>query len=148
MPSPDFSPPRVLIDIDVVLDVLARRMPFFTHSAAVLAACEVGRCQGMVAAHTITTLFYLLSKHHDSSFARVQLGNLLRIVNVATVDGDVIYSALTTRSADFEDAVQMAAAVTAAADYVVTRNLAHVRGGPITALTPSELLPLLRAVRD
>ena len=38
MPDSTAVPPSVLLDVDVVLDVLARRKPFFSDSAAVLAA--------------------------------------------------------------------------------------------------------------
>ncbi len=139
------DPPLVLVDVDVVLDVLARREPFVVDSAALLAACEMGRCRGMVAAHTVTTVSYLLEKHRDAAYARRQLAELLRIVRVASVDVAVIDRALTSAFGDFEDAVQMAAAVAAGADYVATRNVKDFSAGPIPAVTPAELLPLLRS---
>ena len=137
---------RVLLDVDVVLDVLTRREPFFQDSAALLAACETGRCDGLVAAHTVTTLWYLLAKYHDAAYARGRLSDLLRIVRVAAVDEDVIERALVGALADFEDSVQMAAATTAAADYLVTRNLADFSGGPIPALAPAEFVTLVDKV--
>jgi predicted nucleic acid-binding protein len=137
---------RVLLDVDVILDVLARREPFFGDSAALLAACETGICEGLVAAHTVTTLWYLLAKHHDAAYARSRVSELLRIVQVAPVDADVIQRALVGGLADFEDGVQMAAATGAAADYVVTRNLADFSRGPVPALAPAELLALLDAI--
>ena len=103
MASPGPPGLRILIDVDVVLDVLARREPFFASSAAVLAACETGRCVGLVAAHTVTTLFYLLSKYHDSRFARTQVADLLTIVEVAAVDGSVIRQGL---AAQVEESVR------------------------------------------
>ncbi len=136
---------RVLLDVDMILDVFTRREPFFQDSAAVLAACETGRCDGMVAAHTVTTLWYLLTKYHDTAYARERVADLLRIVAVAPVDEDVIRRALTGGFADFEDGVQMAAATGAAADYVATRNLADFSRGPVPALAPAELVALLDA---
>jgi len=136
----------VLIDVDVILDVLTRREPFFADSAALLAACETGRCAGLVAAHTITTLWYLLAKYHDSSYAREKTAELLRIVRVAPVDEEVIRAALSLGLADFEDAVQGQAAAAAGADYVVTRNLSDFSRGPVPAIAPAELLPLLPGV--
>lgn len=145
MGEPAPRTPRVLLDVDVILDVLARREPFFADSAAVLAACETGRCTGMIAAHTATTLAYLLTKFHDSAHARRQLADLLRIVEAASVDGEVMCRALAGGFADFEDGVQMCAAAVAGADYVVTRNLPDFSKGPVPALTPAELLPLLHS---
>ena len=134
---------RLLIDVDVVLDVLTRRNPFFADSTAVLAACETGRCAGAVAAHTLTTLWYLLTKYHGRAYAREKTAELLRIVEVAAVDQEVIHAALVLDFSDFEDAVQSQAAAAAGADYIVTRNLADFSRGPVSAITPAEVLTLL-----
>ena len=100
MASPVTLRYRILIDVDVVLNVLSRREPFFASSAAVLAACETG-LEGLVAAHTVTTLFYLLSKYHDARYARTQIADLLSIVQVAAVDSVVIRQALAAQAEDF-----------------------------------------------
>jgi predicted nucleic acid-binding protein len=134
---------RLLIDVDVVLDVFTRREPHFADSAALLAACETGRCAGVVAAHTITTLWYLLAKYHGKARAREKTAELLRVVGVAAVDEQVIHAALALDFADFEDAVQSQAAAALGVDYVVTRNLADFSRGPVSAIAPAELLPLL-----
>ena len=49
--------PAVLIDLNVLLDVLQKREPFYETSAGLLAAVETGQVQGFVAAHSLTTLF-------------------------------------------------------------------------------------------
>lgn len=136
---------RVLLDVDVVLDVLTKREPFFQDSVALLAACETARCEGYVAAHTLTTLWYLLTKHHNATYTRGRVSDLLRVVGVAPVDGEVIQRALVGEFADFEDGVQMAAATGVAADYVATRNLTDFSRGPVPALAPAELVALLDA---
>ena len=143
MAEPVTRPLRVLLDVDVILDVLTQREPFFEDSAALLAACETGRCEGLMAAHTVTTLWYLLAKYHHAAYARGRVADLLRIVRVAAVDEEVIQRALVGGVADFEDGVQMAAATAVAADYLATRNLADFSKGPIPALAPAELLALL-----
>ena len=134
---------RVLVDVDVLLDVLARRAPHYEHSAEVWAAVETGRIEGLIAAHTATTVHYLLTRHHDRQTASAGLADLLRVFGVAAVDGDVLHEALLLGWDDFEDAVQMAAAVAADATYLVTRNVADYRGGTVTVLQPGELAALL-----
>ena len=49
--------PTVLIDLNVILDVLQRREPFYAASAAILAHAENRHIRGLVAAHSFTTLF-------------------------------------------------------------------------------------------
>jgi hypothetical protein len=80
---PDGS--RALLDVNVILDVLQRRRPFYDNSAAVLAAAETGRFVGLVAAHGVTTLFYLLAKYGSPERARAR--ELLSALEVAPVDG-------------------------------------------------------------
>ena len=134
---------RVLFDLNVILDVLLRREPFYAASARALSLAETGRVEGLVAAHSLTTLFYLAARDQSPEQARVILGELLRFLSVAGVDGTVIEQALHLPYRDFEDAVQMMAAVQAGAAYVVTRNAADYRGGPLPALQPAELLALI-----
>ena len=135
--------PKVLFDLNVILDVLQRREPFYPMSARVLASAESGQVEGLVAAHSLTTLFYLVARDQSPEQARVILSEILRFLSVAGVDGAVIEQALNLPYRDFEDAVQMMAAVQAGAAYLVTRNVSDYRAGPLPALQPAELLALL-----
>ena len=54
---------RLFLDINVVLDVLTRREPWWRDSAAVLSLLEADEVSGMIAAHSVTTLHYLCAKH-------------------------------------------------------------------------------------
>jgi predicted nucleic acid-binding protein len=134
---------RALIDLNVILDVLQRREPFFQDSAGVLAAAELGNIEGLVAAHSLTTLFYLMSKGESAERARVSLTDLMQFLQVAAVNQEVLEQALNLPYSDFEDAVQMMAAVRAGARVLVTRNVHDFRHGPLPVLQPVELLALL-----
>ncbi|MFV1989026.1 MAG: PIN domain-containing protein [Gemmatimonadota bacterium] len=134
---------RVLIDINVVLDVLADREPFADESAAVLAQVEAGNLEGLLAAHTITTLHFLLARHLGKSRTRKVLTDLLHLVDIVPVDEDRIRHALSANWSDFEDAVQAACAEKAEATYLVTRNKRDFKKSAVTPVTPAELLALL-----
>ena len=135
--------PRVLIDLNIILDVLQKREPFYAMSARVLACAETGLVEGMVAAYTMTTLFYLFAKDQSAEKARVALTELLQFLSVASVGQATIERALNLPYSDFENAVQMMAAVQADAQYLVTRNVQDYRSGPLPALQPAELLALI-----
>lgn len=134
---------RVLIDLNLILDVLQQREPFYLLSARVLAAAETGLIEGYVAAHTLTTLFYLIAKDQSPETARVSLTELLQFLAVAAVDQDTIEQALTLPYKDFEDAVQMTSAVQVGAQYLVTRDVRDYKAGPLAVIQPAELLALL-----
>ena len=133
---------RVLVDVNVLLDVLADREPFAGDAQAVLARIEEGTLQGLVAAHTMTTLHYLLSKHLGKARSRRALLDLL-LLRVVAVDEDRLRHALGLDWADFEDAVQAACAEKAEAEYVVTRDKRGFARSAVKPISPAELLVLL-----
>ena len=134
---------RVLFDTNVVLDVLLNRSPHADASAAVWSAIETGIAHGMLAAHAVTTVHYLVQKKKGDGGARRALSSLLRVFQVAAVDAPVIQEALQLPFSDFEDAVTAAAARSAGCDYIVTRDPKGFRESPVRAMTPEAAMPLL-----
>lgn len=135
--------PVVLIDINVLLDVLQKREPFYASSAGLLAAVETGRVQGYLAAHSLTTLFYLIQKGRSSAEARATITMLLQFMNVAPVELKTIEQALNLDTPDFEDAVQMIAAVQCKVDFLITRNIKDYQPALLPVLTPVDFLGTL-----
>jgi hypothetical protein len=135
--------PSVLFDLDVILEVLQRREPFYDMSARALAAAETGLVESWVAAHSLTTLFYLLARYQSAEQARIALASSLTFLSVAPIDQAVIEQSLNLPYADFEDAVQMMAAVRSGVQYLVTRYVRDYKAGPLPVLQPAELLALL-----
>lgn len=134
---------RVLFDINVVLDVLLDRKPYVEASAAAWAVVETGISEGLLAAHSITTIHYLVRKEMGSVKARRIISAILRVFGVAAVDGAVVQEALQLSFSDFEDAVTAAAARSAGCECIVTRDPRRFRGSPVRALTPEAVMPLL-----
>ena len=132
-----------LVDLNVILDVLAQRQPHYLSSALVWAAVETGVVKGYVAAHSITTLFYLMARHLDRDQAIMAVQKLLTIFEVAAVDRPVIERALSLGWPDFEDAVQMAAASQTKTTYLITRNPQDFKDELVPVLQPNDLLNLL-----
>lgn len=136
---------RVLVDTNVALDVLAKREPHYQSAAAVWALAEHGEFEAFLAAHSVTTLHYLLAKHLDYQQANLTMTKLLQVFQVAAVDQEVILKALVLGWKDFEDAVQMAAALNSQVNYLVTRNPKDFKDGLVQVLQPGDLLALFSA---
>jgi len=134
---------KVLFDLNIILDVLQNREPFYEASAQLLAYAETGKIQGFVAPHSLTTLFYLISKDQSAAKARATITNLLQFLAVAKIDQSTIEQAMSLSYRDFEDAVQMIAAVQCKADYFVTRNPKDFQPPLLTVIQPSELIALV-----
>jgi predicted nucleic acid-binding protein len=134
---------KILFDINVVLDVFLDREPHVQASAPAWAAVETGLASGLLAAHAVTTIHYLVRKELGKANAGRIVSTILKVFGVAAVDGAVIRDALQLPFADFEDAVTAAAALRAGCDYIVTRDPKGFRGSPVRPLTPEAVMPLL-----
>jgi predicted nucleic acid-binding protein len=133
---------RALVDANIALDVLAKREPHYAASAAVWTLAEQGEIEGMLAAHTITTIHYLVAKYLKRQQASLVITKLLQVFGIAAVDQQVILKALTLGWKDFEDTVQMAAAFNAQVDYLVTRNPKDFKDELVRVLQPGDLMAL------
>jgi hypothetical protein len=106
----------VLFDLNIILDVLQWREPFYDASARALVCAETGSVEGWVAAHSLPTLCCLRGKYGSAEQARVAVSEMLSFLSVPTVGQEVIEQAPYLPYQDFEDAVQMIAAVCTGAD--------------------------------
>ena len=129
--------------MNIILDVLQERAEFYEFSRRLLARAETGDIQGWVAAHSVTTLFYLIAKDKSPEQARVAITSLLQFLRIAPIDQNTIEQALNLPYRDFEDAVQMIAALQIQADYLLTRNVKDYQPAPLAVLQPAELLAIL-----
>src|SRR5436190_15080990 len=134
---------RVLLDTDVVLDILADRQPFVVEASVLWLAHEQGRIEAYISPITPVNAFYILRRQVGTTQARQLVGELLAKMPVCLIDQAVIQTAHALPMADFEDAVQAAAASAADLDGLVTRNARDYRAAPLTILTPAEALARL-----
>jgi predicted nucleic acid-binding protein len=135
--------PKVLVDLNIILDVLQKREPFYETSARLLAAIETGQVEGYVAAHSMTTLFYLIRKDKSAAQARAIMTGLLQFLKVAPLDQNTLEQALNLDYRDYEDAVQMISALQSKVDCLITRNIRDYTPALLPVLQPVEFLASL-----
>jgi predicted nucleic acid-binding protein len=140
--------PCILVDTNIILDVLTKREPFYPTSASLWAAVETRQVDGMIAAHTVTTLFYLITRYASHQLASSAIRDLLKVFAVAPIDQSVLLQALLLGWRDYEDAVQACAATQAGANYLITRNPQDYPDAPLKILTPETFLTILRTLPD
>lgn len=130
---------RVLLDTNVLLDALLDREPWAADASLVWAACDEGRLGGTILASTLTDIFYIARKQVDVSTAQLAVGLCLQVFEVCPVDRTALEHAVTLPGDDFEDNVQIACAVIAGVDAIVTRDTAGFAHSPVIVLTPAAL---------
>jgi predicted nucleic acid-binding protein len=126
----------VLLDVNVILDILLDRKPHVEASARLWAAIERGQSQGFLAAHGVTTIHYLVRRDRGAAVARRAVEAILRVLEVAPVDGEVIRRALELAWTDFEDAVTAASAEATRCDALITRDPRGFPNSPVPVLPP------------
>lgn len=135
----------ILLDTDVLIDVALDRPPHATAAAELLTILERRPRMAFVAWHTLSNFYYLVSPTRGKDDARSFLVELTRFVSVAPTDTEDFHFAAGLPLADFEDALQVAAARACGAVYVATRNVRDFRSSPVPARTPAELVKELGA---
>ncbi len=135
---------KVLIDTNIILDVLCKREGLYNNSASVMRYCEINRITGVISALTVPNIVYIMQKELDAQKTKETVEKLALIFTVADLKGIDITRALSMNFKDFEDALQSACALRVKADYIVTRNIKDFANSRVEAITPEELLEIIR----
>lgn len=131
---------KLLLDADVLLDTALRRQPFSVESDQTIQWCQETPNSALVAWHTVSNLHYLLRRDLGDAKTRGFISDLMQFVSVASGGREAVRQALLIPMRDFEDALQVAAALTGGAEIIVTRNRRDFARSPLPAVTPSQFL--------
>jgi predicted nucleic acid-binding protein len=131
---------RALIDVNVPLDVLLNRQPFYAESKLVWEAQEQQRIEGHLAATAITNLYYIAHRQVNKKQALQGVRTCLDTFGIVLVDRKVLERAYALAGADFEDDVVLACALEAGLDAIVTRDPKGFAGSQLPVWSPAELL--------
>lgn len=136
---------RILLDTDVLLDVALGRTDFGPASRKVLEWCQVTPRAAVLAWHTVANIYYLLCGAEGDVVARRFISDLVRFTEVFGGTNESIRRALALSMSDFEDAMQVAVAMEADAELIVTRNIRDYRKSPLAVCTPRDFLTRISA---
>ncbi len=126
----------ILLDTDVLIDVALDRRPHADLAAELLDRVEHGAEAAFIAWHSVANFYYLVAPALGGADARDFIVELTRFVAVAATDTAGIRYAAALPMADFEDAMQVAAAHACGARHIVTRNTRDYNRSPVRAISP------------
>ena len=135
-------PEKVLFDVNVILDVLESREPHIANSGPALRMAETGQIHGCLSASSVDTLAFLIRRTASSVMTNNILQELINILDVVPVDGNIIRIALNARWDDPEDAILYYAAAQAGCKKIVTRNVRDFKTDDdlVIVIPPEKLL--------
>jgi predicted nucleic acid-binding protein len=137
---------RPLLDTNVLVDVALRRPGLHEGSGATVAWCLNNPGSGLLAVHSLATFSYLFGRATGSAKAREFIADLIEGTDIARLDNSEVKRALALPMVDFEDALIAAAAESAGATHIVTRNLPDFRKSPVKAVSPEDFMRLAAKV--
>jgi len=131
----------ILLDTNIILDYFISRKPFNDTAESILRLCFEEKCNGFIAAHTITNIFYILRKHFSAEARKKMLIELCEFIEIAGIQRKQIIDALINDDfKDMEDRLQVECAIEVNANYIVTRNISDFSTSPIPAIQPEGFL--------
>ena len=128
------------IDTDVLVDAANDREPFSEASTRFLDLISARVEPACVAWHTISNLHYVAKPVPDGPDILSFIEDLAKLVTVVPTSNADLLRALRLPMRDFEDAMQVAAAMAAGARLIVTRDLEDYRNSPIRAISPASAI--------
>lgn len=131
----------VLIDTNVILDVLAKRYPFYEKAEKIFFLVAEEKITASITASSVTDIYYLIHKHlKDSQAAKMVLLKLFTLFQIINVTGEDCERALGLDISDYEDALLVTCAQKSNIEYIITRNIKDFVNSPISAISPEDFI--------
>jgi predicted nucleic acid-binding protein len=137
---------KIFIDSDVILDLLARRAPFYDYSARIFTLVHKKKIEVFTTAVVLSNVFYILRKINGRDKAKKQLKALRSLVRVLSISERIVDMALNSKFNDFEDGLQYFTAKDGDIQVIVTRNIKDYKEKDLIIQTPEEYIT--RSVGD
>lgn len=112
-------------------------------AAEVWAACETGLLHGHLQASAVTDIFHIVRRTAGITGAGEAVDACLSVFTIVPIDRTVLEQARLLPGTDFEDNVQVACALAANLEAIVTRDPADFADSSISAIAPRDVLARL-----
>ena len=132
---------KVFLDTNIILDLIQKREGFEL-AAQILQGAVEGRYEVVTSTLSMVNVAYVLRKVFKGEALYQQLSHLRQYIGIVSVSATAHDKALISKGKDFEDAVQLFAAIESHSDCLVTRNGKDFSTGYLPILTPNDFLAI------
>lgn len=131
----------LLIDTNIVIDLLAKRMSHYKDSAFLFSLADKKKVKLYISSLTFANTNYILLKVKSPSEVKSILRKFKLIVDVLPLDDKIVGLALNDVDYDdFEDGLQYFTAIENNLDVIITRNLKDFKKSKIPVMNPEQYL--------
>jgi predicted nucleic acid-binding protein len=132
---------KIFVDTNILLDLVARRAPFYEESALLFSLADNKKVEIAVSALSIANLHYVLSRELNNKQAKTIIRKLKILIQVLPINDKIIGLALNDDSfTDFEDALQYFSAIEGYQSFIITRNLKDFKKAKLPVLTAKQFI--------
>jgi predicted nucleic acid-binding protein len=131
---------NLLVDTNIVLDLLAKRKPFYDFSAKLFSLADKKKIKLFVSSITIINTSFILSKEKTETESREILRKFRLLAGILPCNDKIIDLGLNSKFKDFEDSVQYFTAVEYNLDCIITKNLKDFKDSTIPVMTAEEFV--------
>lgn len=131
---------KVFVDSDVILDLLAQRIPHFHFSALLFTFADMKKLELYTSPTVFCNVFYILRKELGIEKAKSALRKLRLLIKIIDSSEKTIDCALNSEFSDFEDAIQCYTAQNHQISIIVTRNVKDYKTAGIIVQNPETFL--------
>ena len=131
---------KILVDTNIILDLLARRLPFYKEAAELFTLADNKKIALAISSLSLVNTHYVLTKYKPGQEAREILRRFRVLVKVLSFDDRIADLALNSGFKDFEDAIQYYTAIENEQELIVSGNLSGFHKSKIPVLTAREFV--------
>ena len=131
---------KIFLDTNVILDLLAQRVPFFDSIARLATLADQKKLILVASPLSFTTVDYVLNKYESSESVLNKLRKFKIICEVCEVNEETVEKGLNSNFKDFEDSIQYYSAVQSNCSIIITRNGNDFKHSNIPIMTAEEYL--------
>lgn len=132
---------KVFVDTNILLDFMCRREPFYADVYSIFRKSALHEIELIVSALTIVNTQYTAKRYGlDTADISSSIRNLLTMITVSPIDGEMVQRAYSLNDKDKEDVLQYLSAQSVGANCIITRDKKGFANSPIVVLSPHEFL--------
>ena len=135
---------NLYLDTNIVLDLLAERMPFYTEAAKLFSLADKKKLKLSISSLCLADAHYILSRQNPEIEVRKVLRKFKVLVIVLPLDDKITDLALNSDFKDYEDAIQYFTALEYDQDLIITRNQHDFKESKIPVMTAGEFIKSIK----
>ena len=132
---------KVLLDTNIVIDLLAKREPFYQEAAKIFTLADRKVINLFVSALSFANVNYVLLRQRKPEEAKLILRKLKLLVGVLSLDEKIISLSLNDNDfKDYEDALQYYSAIENDIEVIISRNLKDFQYSKLPVMTADQFI--------